>query len=233
MSIGLGVSPEYTRSPQGIERIFAANCVGHQVLVTRLLPLIRNAVPTTPHGPRIVVTSSSLHMVCRHLDLNLLTFPSRIKWPAVYDGVWRYGRSKLGNILFAKELSRRLLEDADPASQEIYVNSFFPGNIVTNQWLAWSAYFGSFIGSLMATLGRCLGHTVDDGASTALYLATSENVRASNSRGRYFVPIAQPSETSLAGKDMVLGRGLWVGCGSLVMSVSLLNFLSGMDRTSS
>ncbi|CDM26931.1 NAD(P)-binding domain [Penicillium roqueforti FM164] len=117
---------------QNIERVFATNCAGHQVLATLLLPLLKNSV-TPSNDVRIVVTSSSFHCWCQKLDLDLLFSSSRVKWPALYDGVWRYGRSKLGNILFAKELSRRLQEDQDLASQQIYVNSFFPGNIVTDQ----------------------------------------------------------------------------------------------------
>lgn len=180
---------------------------------------MKNAVPTAPNGARIVVTSSSLHNVCRHLDPDLLTSPSRAKWPALYDGVWRYGRSKVGNILFTKELSRRLLEDSDPASRHIYVNSFFPGNIVTEQWHEWSSYFGSFLGSVMRTIGGYLGQTVEDGASTALYLAASEDVRASNSRGRYFMPIATPCNPNPTGKDAELGRRLWVCIHQLQRSI--------------
>jgi NAD(P)-dependent dehydrogenase (short-subunit alcohol dehydrogenase family) len=208
---GLGVPYEYKLSPQGIDWIFATNCVGHQVLVTLLLPLLKNAVPTAPHGVRVVVTSSGLHSVCRRLDLDLLTLPSRVKWPPVLDSVWRYGRSKLGNILFAKELSRRLLqEDRDTVSKHIYVNSFFPGNIVTGQWRAWNIHFGPFFGSLMRKLGSYCGQSPEDGAATALYLAASDKVRQENSRGRYFIPIAEPCDPSPLATDMELGRNLWV-----------------------
>lgn len=207
---GLGVPYEYKRSPQGIDWVFAANCVGHQVLVTLLLPLLERAVATTNNGVRVVVTSSCLHSVCRELDLDLLTSPSRIKWPPFLDGVWRYGRSKLGNILFAKELSRRLLEDRDPARKHIYVNSFFPGNIVTNQWLAWNSYFGPLIGWMMRTMASYLGQSREDGAATALYLAASREVCEKDSRGQYFIPIATPCDPSPMGKDMKLGRDLWV-----------------------
>lgn len=209
-SVGLGVPYEYKRSPQNIDRVFATNYIGHQVLVTRLLPLLKNSVPTAPNGPRVVIASSSLHLFCRQLNPDLLTSPSRIKWPALYDSVWRYSRSNVGNILFAKELSRRLLQDSDPASRRIYVNSFFPGNIVTDQWQAWSSYFGSFVGSLMRSVGAYLGQSVEDGAATALYLAASEEVRAKNLRGRYFVPIAESCDPSPVAKDAESGRALWV-----------------------
>lgn len=209
---GIGVPYEYVLSPQGIDRVFAANCVGHQALVTMLLPQLRRAASASPNGARVVVTSSSMHMVCRNLDLNLLTSQSRVKFPALYDGVWRYGRSKLGNILFAKELSRRLLQDSDPASSRIYVNSFFPGNIVTDQWLDWSSYFGSYIGRFMRVMGSFWGQSAEDGAATAVFLATSDQVSKSNSRGRYFVPIATPYNPSSIAKDVSLGTRLWVRC---------------------
>ncbi|KAJ5232754.1 hypothetical protein N7468_005710 [Penicillium chermesinum] len=206
---GLGVPYEYKHSPQGIDHVFATNCVGHQALVTLLLPELKRAVSTSPNGARVVVTSSSLHLCCRNLDFGLLKSHARVKTPALYDGIWRYGRSKLGNILFAKELSRRLLEDSDPASRQIYVNAYFPGNIVTDQWQAWNLYFGRAIGSLMRFVASFLGQSVEDGAATALFLAASEEVSRTNSRGRYFVPIATLQDPSEIAKDEDLGANLW------------------------
>lgn len=208
--LGLGVPFEYKLSPQGIDRVFATNCVGHQVLVTLLLPLLKAAVGTANNGVRIVVTSSSLHSVCRGIDFDALTTSSRVKWPALFDGVWRYGRSKLGNILFTKELSHRLLQDSDAASSRIYVNSFFPGNIVTDQWTSWDSYFGTLIGSLIRVAGSYLGQTPEQGATTALYLAASDDVTREEYRGRYFIPVAKLCNPTSMGKDVALGRNLWV-----------------------
>ncbi|CRL25131.1 Short-chain dehydrogenase/reductase SDR [Penicillium camemberti] len=204
----ISVQNECKHSPQKIERVFATNCVGHQVLTTSLLPLLKNGV-TPSNDARIVVTSSSFHFWCQQLDLDLLFSLSRVKWPALYDGIWRYGRSKLGNILFAKELSRRLLDDEDPASKQIYVNSFFPGNIVTDQWLGWDSYFGKFVGWLIRAAGSWLGQSLEDGAATALYLATSQEVREQNHRAQYFIPIATLCAPSAISRDMKLARELW------------------------
>ncbi|KAJ5888801.1 hypothetical protein N7495_008842 [Penicillium taxi] len=211
---GLGVPYQFKRSPHNIDRIFATNCIGHFVLVTRLLPLLRNAASSTSSkvGSRVIFTSSSLHMLCREIDFELLASPSRVKWPVLFDGMWRYGRSQLGNILLAKEFSRRLQDESEhshPSSENIYVNSYFPGNIVTNQWNDWSSYFGSFIGSCMRVVGRLCGQTVDDGAATAIYLATSDQVRDRNLRGRYFLPVATPGDPSPMAQDPNLGSSLW------------------------
>lgn len=166
------------------------------------------------------MTSSSFHFWCQQLNLDLLFSSSRVKWPALYDGIWRYGRSKLGNILFAKELSRRLLDEEDPASKQIYVNSFFPGNIVTDQWLGWDSYFGRFLGWLIRATGWWLGQSLEDGAATALYLATSQEVREQNHRTQYFIPIATLCGPSAISRDMKLARELWVSTISFFFSFS-------------
>ncbi|KAL5688939.1 hypothetical protein EMGR_000338 [Emarellia grisea] len=191
---GLGVGPQYKRSPQNIEVVFATNCVGHQVLATLLLSLLRRTINQgKAQEARIVVTSSSFHQFCRKIDLNLLTSPSRPK-PAIVDGLWRYGRSKLGNILFTRELARRLEQGTDPADRHIYANVFFPGNIVTEQWNSWDDYFG---------------RSTQDGAATAIYLAASQAIRENGTRGQYFIPIATPCKTTPVAADMRLARELW------------------------
>ncbi|KAJ5151002.1 uncharacterized protein N7482_010254 [Penicillium canariense] len=187
---GLGI-PTTASQPHTIDPVFATNCISHQALTTLLLPHLKKAATTTPRGARVVVTSSSLHLLCRTLDPERLSSPPH-KWPALHDGVWRYARSKLGNILFAKELSRRLLEDEDgnPANR-VFVNSYFPGNIVTAQWEVWGMYLGPWIGGLVRWLARVFGQSVEEGAATAVYLATSGEVSEGGMRGRYFVPVAK------------------------------------------
>jgi NAD(P)-dependent dehydrogenase (short-subunit alcohol dehydrogenase family) len=204
------VGPQYKRSPQNIEVVFATNCVGHQVLATLLLPLLRRTINQgKAQEARIVVTSSSFHQFCRKIDLNLLTSPSRPK-PAIVDGLWRYGRSKLGNILFTRELARRLEQGTDPADRHIYANVFFPGNIVTEQWNSWDDYFGRVGGSIMRRLFSLIGQSTQDGAATAIYLAASQAIRENGTRGQYFIPIATPCKTTPVAADMRLARELWV-----------------------
>jgi NAD(P)-dependent dehydrogenase (short-subunit alcohol dehydrogenase family) len=166
---------------------------------------------------RIVITSSSLHAFCRELDLNLLTssVPAKPTW---YDGIWRYARSKLGNILFTRELSRRLLlsetvDGEDSASRRVLVNCFFPGNIATEQMDIWKKYLGAPLGWSFKKFFSIAGQTTKDGAATALFLVASDKVKEGDGiRGEYFIPIAKRSEPSALARDMNLGRELWVSC---------------------
>ncbi|KAJ5982046.1 hypothetical protein N7451_012146 [Penicillium sp. IBT 35674x] len=205
---GLGIQPIAPLNSQGIDPIFATNYIGHHMLTTLLLPLLKNATPTAPFGCRVLVASSSLHKLCCDLNLSSLTRPS-YKWPSLHDAVWRYARSKLGNILFAKEFSRRLLEENDPAARQIYVNSYFPGNVVTQQWQGWSEHLGDCIGTLIRWLGRRFGQSVEEAATTAMFLASSPDVSNCDSRGRYYVPIAKADEPNELGRNEALGRDLW------------------------
>lgn len=210
---GLPTKPAYSLSPQSIEIIFSVNSVGHHILTILLLPLLKS---TTSHfktnDARIVITTSSLHSVCRALDLSLLTSLTRPK-NACYDGIWRYGRSKLANILFTRELSRRLLLDhSDPRSKDIFVNCFFPGNIATEQMDVWKEYLGGPLGWLVKKFFAAVGQSTQDGAASALYLGASEDIIEDGDgiRGEYFIPIATKCETSEIAADMELAGELWV-----------------------
>lgn len=144
------------------------------------------------------------------MDLNLLKSPTPTR-PAYYDGIWRYGRSKLGSLLFTRELSRRLLADPDPASKNIYVNAFFPGNIATEQADAWKKYFGGLVGWLVKKLLSVFGQSAEDAAVSAMYLAASKDISdGAGTRGQYFVPIAKKRRPSSTAENMILARGLWV-----------------------
>lgn len=187
------------------------------------------------------MTSSSLHSFCKKLDFDLLTSPTRTK-RAFYDGIWRYGRSKTGDILFTRELSKRLMLDGAEAtaeqtasasasgsssgsgsvakgpstgerkaSERIYVNCFFPGNIATEQMEVWKKYFGTVLGWLFKRFFRLFGQSTQDGATTAMFLATSPKVtEGEGMRGGYFIPIAKRDAVSKLAQDEMLASELWV-----------------------
>lgn len=82
------------RSPEGFEKHFAINHLGHFVLVNRLVPLLRD-------GGRFVSVSSAGH---RFGDIDLAD-PNFERAP--YNRWVAYGRSKTANVLFAVEFDRR------------------------------------------------------------------------------------------------------------------------------
>ncbi|KAK2788216.1 hypothetical protein FQN52_006755 [Onygenales sp. PD_12] len=223
---GTPIIPTPTLSPQGIDTSFAANVVGHHILTRLLLPLLRSTI-TRFDAPdaRIVFTASSLHMLCRQLDLDLLSpspespLEKRYFCYCIDDGIWRYARSKVGVILSAREFARRLMavgdgdgdgEVDDDVNRNIYVNSFFPGNIATEPMDIWTHYLGTIGGKAFKYFWSVMGQSREDGAATALFLAASDRVREGHGmRGGYFVPIAKPHETSAVAGDMELAGRLW------------------------
>ncbi len=102
-------------SPQGIELTFATNHLGPFLLTNLLLDLLRKG-----KNARVVTVSSAAHQVAGSFKLDELAKP------ASYSALKAYGASKLANILFAKELSNRLLDDG------ITSNSLHPGVVATN-----------------------------------------------------------------------------------------------------
>lgn len=90
------MAPPLGRTADGFEMQFGTNHLGHFALTGRLLPLLEAA-----GQGRVVVVSSLAHRVGR-INFNNLNAEQRyLRWPA-------YGQSKLANLLFAKELQRRL-----------------------------------------------------------------------------------------------------------------------------
>jgi NAD(P)-dependent dehydrogenase (short-subunit alcohol dehydrogenase family) len=136
----------------GLELHFALNHMGYFVLTNHLLDRLRAAAPA-----RIVNTVSGAHRTAR-LDFDDLQSERR------YGGHRAYARSKLCNVLFTRELSRRL------AGTGITVNSVNPGFVATR--------FGDQNHGLVPYTFRVLkalgfARKPDQGAETIVYLASS------------------------------------------------------------
>jgi NAD(P)-dependent dehydrogenase (short-subunit alcohol dehydrogenase family) len=111
---GLQLEGPIEITEDGVERTFAANCLGHFVLVHALLP---HLVP----GAAVVSTASSAHLPGTKLSSRFgfrgAIFPNAA-WVArgqldpgvsvTQQGVDRYATSKLCNILFTFEMARRV-----------------------------------------------------------------------------------------------------------------------------
>uniref|UniRef100_A0A803YH41 Retinol dehydrogenase 14 n=1 Tax=Meleagris gallopavo TaxID=9103 RepID=A0A803YH41_MELGA len=97
------------KTEDGFEMQFGVNHLGHFLLTNLLLGLLKNSAPS-----RIVVVSSKLY---KYGEINFEDLNSEIS----YNKSFCYSRSKLANILFARELARRL------EGTGVTVNSLHPG----------------------------------------------------------------------------------------------------------
>lgn len=148
-------------------------------------------------------------MGCQELKLNLAMSPTRIKIPDALDSCRRYARSKLGTVLFTRELARQL--DKKGAA-DLYANCFFPGNIPTKAMDTWKDLFDTIGGSAMNGLFQVVGQSLTRGVATAIYLAASPEVEKKGEKGKYFIPIATEDKTSKIEEDRDLARNLWYWC---------------------
>ena len=133
----------------------------------------------------------------------------RIKSPDSIDSCWRYARSKLGVILFTRELAKRL---SKRGSSGVYANTFFPGNIPTEAMDSWKELFGTVGGGAMKGFFQVMGQSEEDAAATAIYLATSPKVVEKEQKGLYFIPIAKEDKTTQLAEDKDLMKNQWAWC---------------------
>ncbi|MDC6180566.1 KR domain-containing protein [Ralstonia solanacearum] len=172
--------------PDGFELTFALNHLSHFQLTHSLFDLIRQ----TP-GARVVSTSSGMQA---RGALDLQKTPTSLEGPG-----WRaYATSKLANILFTKELQRRLEGTTATA------NCFEPGTVRT-QFGAFGSDLG-FLMNLVYALARPFARTPEQGADSLVWLATSPE--AASLRGEY-VSNRRPVSPSTQARDPKLASDLW------------------------
>ena len=167
----------------GYEKTFAVNHLAPFLLTNLLLERLRHSAPA-----RVITTSSGAHGGGR---LNLDDLQGERSWSMMRA----YGTSKLANILFTRGLAMRV----DAA--EVTANCLHPG--VINTKLGRGA--GRLAG-LVWTLGRPFFASPRRGASTIVYLATSEE--GGEVTGGYYEN-SRPASTSAAAADIELADDLW------------------------
>jgi NAD(P)-dependent dehydrogenase (short-subunit alcohol dehydrogenase family) len=171
-------------TPEGLELTFALNHMAYFVLTEALLDRLIASAPA-----RIVSTSSIAHER-ESLDFNDLQSADG------YGGLKVYSRSKLANILFTRELARRL------AGTGVTANCLHPGVVKTR----FGESSGGFLGLLIPFL-RLFFISPEQGAETIVYLASSPE--AADTNGGYFVK-RKLTEPSAAARDDAAAKRLWI-----------------------
>jgi retinol dehydrogenase 12 len=167
----------------GFEEVFAVNHLAPFLLTNLLLGKLTASAPA-----RVITVTSDAHTAAR-LDLDNLHLEHG--WDS-----WRsYSNSKLANILFTRELARRL------EGTGVTANCAHPGVVRTG--------FGRDASPLLRiglTIARPFLLSPERGASTIVYLATSPDV--ADATGGYYVK-SQRREPSKAAQDEATAQRLW------------------------
>jgi NAD(P)-dependent dehydrogenase (short-subunit alcohol dehydrogenase family) len=171
-------------SPDGIEMTFALNHLGYFLLTNLLLDTLKASAPS-----RVVSVASEAHRFVSKIDFD---DPQGKK---KYGGWHAYGQSKLANILFTFALAPRL------AGTGVTANCLHPGFVASN-FTAGNGAMGWF----MRRMAGLFAISMDEGAKTSIYLASSPEVEGVT--GRYFAK-QKPASSSKASHDAFAAAKLW------------------------
>ena len=167
----------------GLEKTFALNHMSYFVVTLGLAKRLH----ATP-GARVVNTSSDAHRRAR-LDLDDLQSAKD------YRGFPVYGRSKLCNILFTRELAKRW------NGSGVTANALHPGFVATRFGDESGGNFQRFIG-----FAKLFAISPEKGAETIVYLASSDDV--AKQTGAYFYK-SRAVHPTRAAQDDGSARQLW------------------------
>jgi NAD(P)-dependent dehydrogenase (short-subunit alcohol dehydrogenase family) len=170
-------------TPDGFEATFAANYLAPFLLTEQLLDVLKASAPA-----RVVNVSSMAHMSGKIDFADLQGEKKYSTWKA-------YSQAKLALILFTYELARQL------QGTNVTINALHPGVIASNfdQGLGGFTRFGwKLIAPFISS--------VEQGAQTTLYLATSPEVEGVS--GKYFASKKERKSSPLSYNEIVRQR-LW------------------------
>jgi NAD(P)-dependent dehydrogenase (short-subunit alcohol dehydrogenase family) len=167
-----------------IETTFAVNYLAHFLLTNLLLETLEASAPS-----RIVTLSSNLHQGAQ------INFED-LQGEKHFSGFGAYHQSKLANILFTYELSKRL------QGTRVTANCLHPGAIRTN--------LGRHQKSILFRAGyrfvSLFFSSPTKGAQTVIYLASSPDVEYVT--GKYFVN-KKEKKSSPESNDEAAAQKLW------------------------
>jgi retinol dehydrogenase-12 len=178
-----GLAGKRGLTKDGFEITWGTNHLGHYLFTRLLLDRIKQA-----GSARIVNVSSKSHYDAKGIDWDALRERTR-----TVTGMREYAQSKLSNVLFAKELARRL-EGTGVTTYAVH-----PGVVSTEVWRNVPAPLRWVIKKFMLT--------PEQGAEASLRCATAPEL--ANQTGRYYDVGGQETEPNRLADDVELARTLW------------------------
>ncbi|KAM4601245.1 retinol dehydrogenase 13 [Polymixia lowei] len=191
---GVMMCPKWL-TEDGFETQMAVNHLGHFLLTNLLLPKLKSSAPS-----RVVNVSSIAHRGGK-IDFDDLFFAKR-----PYSALASYRQSKLANILFSRELARRL------NGTGVTSYSLHPGVIRTELGRHVESWF-PMLRALLTAPSLLLMKTPSQGAQTSIYCAVALGLEAQS--GCYFSDCTE-KETAPEGRDDTVAARLWEESACLV-----------------
>ncbi|KAH7313603.1 retinol dehydrogenase 12 [Stachybotrys elegans] len=185
----------YQLTEYGVDRHMAVNHMGHVILTSHLLPLMKK---TAESGDmvRIVNTASNLHeSVPKDLKFESLEELNQDLGPNTL-----YGRSKLAAILYARYFNRKVTQAGHP---NVLMNAIHPGIVSTKMSKEDIHEPFPLSGYLMSTALEPFKKSQFEGAISTVYAATT--IKES---GQYICPPAIPEPGSEKSRDDALADRL-------------------------
>ncbi|NVB81101.1 MAG: SDR family oxidoreductase [Kofleriaceae bacterium] len=178
-----GLKGPKATTKQGFEATFATNHLGHYLFTRMLLDRIKQT-----KGARIVNVSSKSHYSAKKIDWDALRSPTKS-----LGGLDEYAVSKLANVLFTKELARRL-EGSGVTTYAVH-----PGVVATNVWRGLPAP--------LAWVARKFMLTPEQGAHSTINCATSPQLATET--GNYYDADGSQRRPARLASDEQLAKQLW------------------------
>ncbi|HUA41024.1 MAG TPA: SDR family oxidoreductase [Streptosporangiaceae bacterium] len=175
-----GVAGQRGLTKDGFELMFGVNHLGHFAFTIGLLDCL------TSSKARIVNVASDAHYGAKGIDFDQLRRPAR-----GITGMAEYSVSKLCNVLFSEELGRRL------AGTGVTSYALHPGVVASDIWRRVPRPIRPLVTMRMLT--------VEQGAQTSLYCATSPEL--ADVSGRYYEKCAEREPSPVATAE--LAAELW------------------------
>ncbi|HLL20704.1 MAG TPA: SDR family oxidoreductase, partial [Kofleriaceae bacterium] len=178
-----GLAGTRGQTKDGFEIQFGTNHLGHYLLTRLLLDKIIASGPA-----RIVNVSSASHYQAKGIDWTVLQQPTK-----TITALNEYSVSKLANVLFTKELARKL------AGTQVTAYAVHPGVVATDVWRK--------VPGPVRWLMKKFMITPEKGAQATLRCATAPELAAET--GKYYDVGGKEKRPSRVADDTALAETLW------------------------
>lgn len=200
---GLGVGV-YNESEDGLDTHMQVNHFSQAHLALTLLPLLQKTTDS-----RLVFQSSDMHRAA----------PSSIEFASIQEmnqdigATYLYNRTKLAQILFVRELVKRIQADqfgtVTANKGQPWINATHPGAVSTDQQAQAEEAYGA-LGKIGVALTRpFMKDAVKQGCRPILFATTSPDILKEKIQGQYIVPDRKVTDPSSQAMDEKLASSLW------------------------